>query len=723
MRALFHQSCLALTVLAGILPGLPAQESQTAALQIQPASRAPHPVARAITGKFAEHLGNNIYNGMDAQILRNPTFAAFPFATGQMTPDGVATFYYEAGKIRQELRRRASQAGWPEDQLDALAEAYSDGLAGFWGRVGPRNDVRASPDTASHGQRAQRLELSQPGQGAAQWVWLPAHRTRVYEFEIRLRSPGLRSATVTLTPEGATNGVSAQIALSDAWQTVSGRLTLPESAPAEAAYRFALTVPAKGQLVVSRALLRPADHIGGADPDIIRLLKESRLPLLRWPGGNFVSAYHWEDGAGPADQRPTRPNFAWGGLEPNLFGTGEFVAFCRAVGCEPMICVNAGDGTPAEAARWIEYCNGAATTPMGRLRAAHGHPAPFAIRYWEAGNELWGRWQANWATPAGYVDRYHQFSRAMLAADPSIRLLACGAPVMWGKEWNDTLIAGAAGHYSLTTDHPLVGGNVAPETDPLDVFRDFMAVPQVLERKWRALEQDMTRGGVREPRLAVTELQLFAHVAGGAGQAQGALTSRTLVNPTSLTEALYDISIYHAATRLAPFVELITHSAIVNHGGGLRKERERVYANPCHLAQTAFAEFAGATPVAAQFTGPSNSAPLVLPELRNVTQAETFPIVDALAAATPSGDLLLSIVHRDAKSSTRLQCSIQGLQTPRKARVRILTGEAPWQANSLSQPEAVRWADSEVDVREGRFILDLPPFALVMARVPGAASP
>ena len=94
--------------------------------------------------------------------------------------------------------------------------------------------------------------------------------------------------------------------------------------------------------MVQRILLRPSDHLNGADPEIVQDLKESRLPILRWPGGNFVSAYHWRDGVGPLEARPTLPNFAWGRLEPNLFGTDEFMAFCKAVGCEPMICVNGG---------------------------------------------------------------------------------------------------------------------------------------------------------------------------------------------------------------------------------------------------------------------------------------------------------------------------------------------------------------------------------------------
>ncbi len=179
--------------------------------------------------------------------------------------------------------------------------------------------------------------------------------------------------------------------------------------------------------MIGRLELLPADHVGGADPDVIRLLKASRLPILRWPGGNFVSGYHWEEGVGPIDARPTVPNYAWGAVETHRFGTDEFLAYCRVVGCEPMICINGGDGTPEEAARWVEYCNGAPSTPMGRLRTKHGYREPYGVRHWELGNELWGRWQYHWTTAAGYVDRYRRFAEAMRTADPSIELYACGA--------------------------------------------------------------------------------------------------------------------------------------------------------------------------------------------------------------------------------------------------------------------------------------------------------
>jgi hypothetical protein len=173
-----------------------------ATLRVHAAERAAQAIPRFITGKFAEHLGANIYNGMDAQILRNPTFADYPFWTGQMTPDGLTKFHVDESQITQELRRQALRYGWPESELNGLVAARADSLACFWTRQGPRDAVQASPDTGTAGGRAQRVQVRAAGQGLAQWVYLPLHRARRYEFEILARSPDITSLTVGLTAFG-----------------------------------------------------------------------------------------------------------------------------------------------------------------------------------------------------------------------------------------------------------------------------------------------------------------------------------------------------------------------------------------------------------------------------------------------------------------------------------------------------------------------------------------
>ena len=717
-----HLSCL---VWGAVLDAGTTKTSQ-ATLRIRAADRSPYRVPKYITGKFCEHLGFNIYHGMDAQILHNPTLADYPFSAGGQSPDGGVRFHFEGEQIAGRIRHGAPELGWPAEEIEGMIRARQDGLACWWTRQGKRESVQVSPDVGEHGQRAQRIEVSAAGQGIAQWTYLPLHRVRRYQFELIARSPDLTSLSVTLTgpnrekpcAKAAVKGLSGQ------WKTLKGTLKIPRDLPPDVGYKFALTTSAAGQFVVERIMLWPADHVGGADPDIIRLLKESHLPILRWPGGNFVSNYHWEDGIGPAEKRPTLPNDAWGRVETNLFGTDEFIAYCRAVGCEPMICVNAGSGTPAEAARWVQYCNGAVDTPMGALRAANGHPEPYNVRHWEVGNELWGRWQYYWTSASGYVDRYKNFSKAMLTADPTIKLYACGAPVFWGKKWNDTLIKGTAPMLETTTDHPLIGGAVPSDTDPLDVYRDFMAVPDVLQEKWAALERDMKSAGIRQPRLAVTELQMFARI-GRSSAPSGAprrLRHDNLVGQRTLTEALYDVLIYHAAIHLAPFVEMVTHSATVNHGGGLRKQRERVYAQPCHYAQAMFAALANATPVRVELKSPSEQAPLVLPDLKRVTAQRRYDSIDALAAVTAEGRLLISIIHRGTSGPIRLAIDIEGFDAARQAELRTLSANKPWTANTLDEPDKIKPVTSSAQVRNNRLTLDLQPYTLVRVQISQASS-
>jgi alpha-N-arabinofuranosidase len=687
--------------------------NEKASLAIYVAEKSEYSIPHNITGKFCEHLFFNITNGMDAQILRNPTLSDYPFRTGQDTPDGVATFYYERQQIERNIRNSAERWGWPETEIDRLIKSRNEGVACFWTKLGP---VEASPDTGPYGGHAQRIRAYAAGQGIAQWTWLPLHRIRQYVFEMWFRSPDIDTLKVLFFgPDG--KEVCAEITVSNIstnWQKLEGRLTIPDNMPADKAYKFAVVADKPGQFIVERILLRPADHINGADPDVIRFLRQSHLPILRWPGGNFASTYHWRDGVGPVEKRPTLPNYAWGQQENNFFGTDEFIAFCQAVGCEAMICLNAGSGTVSEAARWLEYCNGSVDTPIGRLRAANGHPQPYNVKYWEIGNELWGRWQDRWTTAEGYVDRYRRFVKALLGADPGIRIYACGAPVMWGKSWNDTLIAGASDILHATTDHPLIGGQIPADTEPLDVFRDFMAVPDVLEQKWAALENDMKNAGINNPRLAVTELQMFAHITRpSSDDAPRLLSNETLVSPATDAEALYDVLIYHAAIRLAPFVEMVTHSATVNHGGGLRKTRERVYANPCYYAQAMFAAFADAVPLKIELSCPTQAAPLVLPDLKNVTSDCSYKTIDALVAQSQDGNLLVSIVNRGTSGSIDLEIAIKDSDMTGRAEIQTLTADVPWAANSLEKPEAVTPTTTTAKIENGRMLITVRPYTVM----------
>jgi len=347
-------------------------DPQRAGLRIDVSQEASQRVSPWLFGKFCEHLGANIYHGMEAQILVNATFSRWRFSAGDGHPDGGVQ--EDAGRevVRQRLEQQYTQRGWPEPA--AAAEAYFQGAAFGWV---PSGDVRLSPEVGPHGGRAQRIEARAADAGLVQWTHLPLPRTQCCGFRWVARATAPSTVALVLAADGGGPEAVVDLALTDTWQTLTGEFDLAAESAPDGLYRLSIRLPAGADVVIDRLLLYPDDHLSGADPEVVRLLREAQLPLLRWPGGNFVSGYRWRDGVGLLDARPVVPNPAWAGLEFNTFGTAEFIAFCRLVGCEPMICVNAGDGTPDEAAAWVEYCNGGPTTPMGRPARPHGHPEPF----------------------------------------------------------------------------------------------------------------------------------------------------------------------------------------------------------------------------------------------------------------------------------------------------------------------------------------------------------
>ncbi|KAK6207096.1 hypothetical protein LQW54_007525 [Pestalotiopsis sp. IQ-011] len=164
----------------------------------------------------------------------------------------------------------------------------------------------------------------------------------------------------------------------------------------------------------------------GYRTDVIDSILELKVPVIRYPGGNFVATYRWQDGIGPRDQRPKRPELAWLGVESNQFGTDEFIEWCRIVKTEPYICFNMGTGTLEDALAWLEYCNGDRDTYYANLRRKNGHEEPYKVKYWALGNEIWGPWQVEQATKEDYAKKAIQWAKALKLLDPSIQLILCG---------------------------------------------------------------------------------------------------------------------------------------------------------------------------------------------------------------------------------------------------------------------------------------------------------
>jgi alpha-N-arabinofuranosidase len=181
----------------------------------------------------------------------------------------------------------------------------------------------------------------------------------------------------------------------------------------------------------------------GFRTDVLKLVQDLQVPIVRYPGGNFVSGYNWEDGVGPKEQRPRRLELAWRTIEPNLFGLNEFADWCRKANTEAMMAVNLGTRGPEEARNLLEYSNHPSGTYWSDLRVQHGYKQPHAIKTWCLGNEVDGPWQIGHKTAVEYGRIATETAKVMKWTDPSIELVACGSSgrtMATFPEWEATVL-------------------------------------------------------------------------------------------------------------------------------------------------------------------------------------------------------------------------------------------------------------------------------------------
>ncbi len=239
----------------------------------------------------------------------------------------------------------------------------------------------------------------------------------------------------------------------------------------------------------------PTANEDGFRLDVIGLVRELGATTVRYPGGNFVSGYRWEDGIGPREQRPRRRDLAWHSTETNEVGIDEFARWARLAGTDIMLAVNLGTRGIQEALDLLEYVNGAAGTTLADLRGAHGSPDPYGIKTWCLGNELDGQWQIGYMPAEDYGKLAARTAKAMHAAEPGLELIACGSS--WTGmptfgEWERVVLEHAYDQVSLISCHAYycerdgdLGSFLASSLDMEHFIRTTVATADHVKHKLR----------------------------------------------------------------------------------------------------------------------------------------------------------------------------------------------------------------------------------------------
>ncbi len=229
----------------------------------------------------------------------------------------------------------------------------------------------------------------------------------------------------------------------------------------------------------------PLSDKNGFRNDVLKVVKDLKPSIVRYPGGNFVSNYNWLDGVGPKSERIPRMELAWNTLETNQFGTNEFVAYAKAIETEPYIAVNLGTGTIEEARRWVEYCNVKEGPFYAELRKSHGYPEPHNIKYWGLGNEMDGTWQMGHMNADDYAKKAREAAKLMLRTSPGIKLIAAGsANYRLGADpdhWNQTVLNELKDVIDYIALHIYVG-------NPDSNYYNYVSTPLVLEQRTKIVK-------------------------------------------------------------------------------------------------------------------------------------------------------------------------------------------------------------------------------------------
>jgi len=437
----------------------------------------------------------------------------------------------------------------------------------------------------------------------------------------------------------------------------------------------------------------PIPNLRGMRLDVLEAVKAIDPPIIRWPGGNFVSGYHWEDGIGPRDKRPTLSNRAWGGTESNQFGTDEFIDFCREVGAEPYIVVNVGSGTPEEAAHWVEYCNGDVNTPYGRLRAQYGHTEPYNVKYWGIGNEMYGTWQIGYMTETAYAQAAVNFAKAMKSVDPTIKLI----PVGWygatgsSASWNNKVLKATGSYIDYLSlhaycYHPAYIDYSGIVNFPLEVES---TLKETINQIHSVIVEDKLGKDID---IAFDEWNVWyleAEAATGLTQ-----TSR-------LCDGLFAAGMFNVFHRLANNVTMANLAQLVNVLPAIvTNDRGELYVNPIYLAFKLYR---------------NNTGKIVL--RTSTTGVFVVSYLDVSATMDEDGNrLYLAVINKDLTKKLNATISLKDFKPRQTCKLFQLNGPSWDSKNDFTSPDTVKITnkDATIDVKDKSFVYDFEPHSVTI---------
>ncbi|MBS0643224.1 MAG: alpha-N-arabinofuranosidase [Proteobacteria bacterium] len=472
----------------------------------------------------------------------------------------------------------------------------------------------------------------------------------------------------------------------------------------------------------------PTADSRGFRRDVLDLIRELGPTIVRYPGGNFVSSYNWEDGVGPTEQRPRRLDYAWMSTEPNSFGTNEFIDWCRVAGIEPMLAVNLGTRDPQDAGYFVEYCNHPGGTALADLRRSHGWEQPHDVKFWCLGNEMDAPWQTGAKTADEYGRIATEAAKIMRWTDQRIELAACGSSgrnMPTFAAWEDTVLQHTFDHVEWISLHTYLN-NYRDDTpaflasaDLMDLFiEEVVAIADAVAAKRRSRKRIM---------LSFDEWNVWyrtrrppeSRVKPGWPVAPPILEEiYTMEDALAFGGAVISLLNHADRVRCACLAQLVNVIAPIMTETGGPAWRQTIFYPFAQMSR-----FGRGDVLRSRIECETYASSYYDPrgELENVYAIPAAPYLKLAAVANDNGGLSLFALNRDLREEMAVTVTARGFGDLTVAEATVLADGDLKAANTRDAPERIRPASLDgVRVDGDTLVLTLPPASWNVVRLANA---
>ena len=444
-------------------------------------------------------------------------------------------------------------------------------------------------------------------------------------------------------------------------------------------------------------------NTNGVRNDIVKALKDLKIPNLRWPGGCFADTYHWKDGIGPKEQRPTIVNQWWGGVtEDNSFGTHDFLNMCELLGAEPYLSGNVGSGTVQELADWVQYTNFGGKSPMSDLRKKNGRTEPWKVKYWGIGNEAWGC--GGNMTADYYANEYKKFATFMSdwGNTGGITRIASGANSS-DYNWTEVLmkniplsmLGGVGVHHYAVIDWAKKGSDVDfTEKEYFLTMQSALKMEELVTKHAAVMDKYDPEKKVA---MIVDEWGSWYDVQKGTNP--GFLYQQNTMRDAVLAGATLNIFNNHAdRVRMANLAQCVNVLQAV-----ILTDKAKMITTPTYHVMKMYSVHQDAKLLPIDFKSPSY-----------VFEGQSIPAVSASASKDQNGSVHISLVNIDPVNKNKIEIDVKDLGV-KGFSGSVITASKLQDYNSFENPnKIVPVAFKGFENKKGKLEITLPPYSVLV---------